>query len=163
MIQVIIIKEVTVVHNVLFNLFSISWILRKRWVLEGSTSNIPIKKVRVEIKFDMKNSNAKRNGAYNNNWEELRIFWHYWQQIKRQNDPNLGASFVESHFKAEDKRHNNRVGVDTNRYYEVWKACDEGRPVKRTALWGKIKYHFSKSWKSVDHIDDVHFDLTQEY
>ena len=120
-------------------------------------------KVNSRNKVWYKNSDAKRNGSCNNNWEELRIFWHYWRQIKHQNDPNLGASFVEPHFKAEDKRHNNRVGVDNNRYYEVCKVCDEGRPIKRTALWGKIKYRVSKSRKSVDHIDDVHFDLTQEY
>ena len=46
----------------MFNLFSISWMLRKQWVLEGSTSNIPIKKLTVEIKFDIKIPTPKEMG-----------------------------------------------------------------------------------------------------
>ena len=53
------IKDVTILKNGSFNLFSVSQALKKGWILEGDKDRVMIKKGKLEIKFDIKIKTAK--------------------------------------------------------------------------------------------------------
>jgi hypothetical protein len=53
------IKDVTVLKNGSFNLFSVSQALKKGWILEGDKDKVVIKKGKLEIKFDIKIKTTK--------------------------------------------------------------------------------------------------------